>query len=147
MASINFFTEDIPFKLERARVTRQWLKQAIHLEGKRVGQLNFIFCSDEHLYDINVSYLQHETFTDIITFDNSDSGDVVEGDIFISVDRVFENSLKYGRPFLEELYRIMIHGTLHLLGYSDKGRRTKREMTEKEDFYLTLPSVPRGTFV
>ena len=138
MAQINFFDQDITFNLPEPRKTRQWIKEVISLEGRQLSGLNYIFCSDGYLLSINQQYLNHKTFTDIITFDNSDGGEDVEGDIFISVERVRENAKKHRTDFDEELHRIVIHGVLHLLGYSDKSARAKSLMRKKEDAYLSL---------
>lgn len=102
-----------------------------------MGELNFIFCSDEYLLSINQEYLNHDTFTDIITFDNSDTAKVISGDIFISIPRVKENASNLGVEEPEELRRVIIHGVLHLAGYFDKSKTDKALMTEKEDYYLS----------
>lgn len=138
MPSIQFFSEDISFKPLHPRKTKSWIKQTIAKEKKTPGDLNFIFCSDEYLLQINIQYLDHQTYTDIITFDNSEDPKVIEGDIFISVDRIRENAGKFSRPFEEELRRVVIHGVLHLIGYSDKGNEQKTVMRRKEDAYLSL---------
>jgi rRNA maturation RNase YbeY len=101
-----------------------------------MGDLTFVFCSDEYLLVLNNKYLKHDYFTDIITFDNTE-GLTVHGDLFISVERVKENSAGLGVAFKDELYRVMVHGVLHLLGYSDKSKPAKQTMTSKEDFYLS----------
>jgi rRNA maturation RNase YbeY len=138
MSSIHFFNEGVRFKVPHPRKTSAWIKKAIHDEGKSLGDLNFVFCSDEGLRKINVSYLNHDYFTDIITFDTSEDNDTVAGDIFISLDRVKENATQLGFPFATELNRVMIHGVLHLVGYSDKTRNKKSLMRKKEDAYLSL---------
>jgi probable rRNA maturation factor len=138
MPSINFFEEDVQFKLKQKKNTSEWIKLAVSQEGKELGDINFIFCSDTYLHKINVEYLNHDTLTDIITFDNSENDEVIEGDIFISIDRVQENSAQFNRPHDEELHRVIIHGVLHLAGYDDKTAASKREMTKKEDAYLSL---------
>jgi rRNA maturation RNase YbeY len=135
--SIQYFNEDIAFPKVKKRITSSWIKQVIFLEEKRVGDISFIFCSDEYLLDVNRKYLNHDYFTDIITFDDVE-GDVINGDIFISVDRVKENSNEFATSFDDEVHRILIHGVLHLLGYKDKAKKDKNLMTEKEDFYLKL---------
>jgi rRNA maturation RNase YbeY len=145
MASIRFFTEDIDFKLSHPRKTSAWIKDSIKREKKEAGNLNFIFCSDEHLLQMNIEYLNHKTYTDIITFDSSESKGVIEGDIFISIDRVFDNASKFKRSTDEELHRVIIHGVLHLIGYSDKSPAKQKVMRGKEDTYLSLRSVPRET--
>lgn len=146
MPLIRFFSEDRSAKLLKPRKTVNWIKSVIAIESKELGLVNFIFCSDEYLRQINLQYLNHSTYTDIVTFDNSESKGMIEGDIFISVDRVKDNSVKFGRPFQEELHRVLIHGILHLAGYSDKGPIKKIRMTKKEDACLSLPGVPRETF-
>lgn len=138
MPKINFFTEDISFRLQNKLKIRQWLSETATAEGKKINELNFIFCSDEYLLQINIDYLQHNTFTDIVTFDNGQAGDNgrLTGDIFISVDRVYDNAEKFKVSKLDELHRVMVHGTLHLLGYKDKSKSDKKLMTLKEDHYL-----------
>jgi probable rRNA maturation factor len=138
MASIQFFAEQVVFKLKHPRKTSNWIKSTITKEKKKVGSINFIFCSDAYLLEINQQYLNHNTLTDIVTFDNSEDDSIIEGDIFISIDRVSENALKFERPTDEELHRVIIHGILHLIGYSDKSTLQKTEMRKKEDAYLSL---------
>ena len=99
--------------------------------------INFIFCDDAYLLEMNQEYLKHDTFTDIITFDYG-SSEAVSGDIFISVDRIRENAAKLQQNALDELHRVMIHGILHLIGYKDKSPADKAQMTSKEDKYLSL---------
>jgi len=135
--SIQYFNEDIAFPKVKKRITSNWIKQVISIEEKRVGDISFIFCSDEYLLDVNKKYLNHDYFTDIITFDDVE-GNVINGDIFISVDRVKENSKEFEISFDNEVHRIIIHGVLHLLGYKDKVKKDKDLMTEKEDLYLKL---------
>jgi rRNA maturation RNase YbeY len=135
---VHFFTEDISFTLKEKSKVRNWVKQTIQAEGKKLKELNFIFCSDNYLLEINQQYLKHDTFTDIVTFDNSESSEIIIGDIFISVDRVKENADKYNVSQRDELHRVIIHGTLHLLGYIDKTKAHKSLMTSKEDQYLLL---------
>jgi probable rRNA maturation factor len=133
MAEINFFTEDVIFELQDKKAIQNWIQQTIEREGFELLVLNFIFCSDEYLHQINVEYLDHDTFTDIITFDNSDSNEEIEGDIFISIDRIEENSKSHAHTFEEELHRVIIHGVLHLCGYMDKTDKEKQLMREKEN--------------
>jgi len=136
MSAINFFQEDITFSLKNKIKLRNWIKQTIASEGKKLEELNFIFCSDSYLLEINQQYLNHNTFTDIITFDNSDDPELIVGDIFISYERICENAHKFSVSISDELHRIIIHGTLHLLGYKDKTKADKAIMTQKEDEYL-----------
>ena len=135
--AIRFFTEDISFSLKNKGLVRKWIKQTIIDESHKLRELNFIFCSDQYLLSINQQFLNHDTYTDIITFDNSDKEGLIIGDIFISVDRVQENAESFKTKMEDELQRVMIHGTLHLLGYPDKGKEAKAIMTQKEDFYLS----------
>ncbi|WP_423148803.1 rRNA maturation RNase YbeY [Rubrolithibacter danxiaensis] len=136
-ARIHFFSEEISYSLKQKALLRKWITTAFEEEGKKLKELNFVFCSDNYLLLINQQYLKHNTFTDIITFDNSESPDETTGDIFISIDRVKENSKKFTVPERDELHRVMIHGTLHLLGYKDKSKEDKSLMTEKENYYLS----------
>lgn len=136
MGRIQFFTEDVDFKLSHPRKTTNWIKQTIIQEGKAPGEINFILCSDEYLLVVNQEYLNHNTYTDIVTFDNSEEKDSIDGDIFISIDRVRENAIKFKKSADEELHRVIIHGILHLIGYSDKTKALKAKMRELEDSYL-----------
>lgn len=138
MPDIEFFTQDISFKVPKPRKTKAWIRSAIQKEKKQLSHLNYIFCSDQYLLGLNEQYLNHKTLTDIITFDHSDESDRIEGDIFISVERVGENADKLGVSFEEELNRVMIHGVLHLVGYGDKSPTEKSRMRKKEDAYLSL---------
>ena len=133
---VNFFIEDISFTLKEKIHLRSWVKQTIISEGKKLKELNFIFCSDSYLLEINKQYLNHDTLTDIVTFDNSESYGSISGDVFISVDRIRENAAKFKATERDELHRVMIHGTLHLLGFKDKTTAQKALMTSKEDQYL-----------
>ncbi len=135
---IHFFEEDTSYKLKQKAKVREWIKYTIKNEGKTLRELNFIFCSDPYLLQINQQYLNHDTYTDIITFDNSDSQTELNGDIFISIDRIKENAAKFITSETDELHRVMVHGTLHLLGYADKSKNEKLLMTQKEDEYLKL---------
>lgn len=136
MAKINFFTEDITYTLKNKTIIKKWIESTVVEEGYRLVELNFILCSDEYLLRINQDYLQHNDYTDVITFDNSEELKTIVGDIFISLDRIKENALSFKSTTVNELCRVIIHGTLHLLGYKDKTKAAKREMTAKEDFYL-----------
>lgn len=138
-SEINFYSEDIDFNLDQPERFVQWIQSAIKQEEKSLFSLSFIFCSDNYLHELNIQYLQHDTLTDVITFPYSD--DPIEGDIYISIDRISENAQQFGAEFQEELSRIMIHGTLHLIGYDDKTPEEKEKMTEMENKYLTLLQV------
>lgn len=135
---IHFFSEDISFTLKEKNNLRNWMKQAIITEGQKLKELNFVFCSDKYLLEINKQYLNHSTLTDIVTFDNSEDPGRIVGDIFISIERIMENAASFNVSFRDELHRVMIHGILHLLGYTDKTKSTKALMTSKEDEYLSL---------
>ena len=132
---IQFCTEDITFSLKEKLKHKAWLNEVAKQEGKRILELTYVFCSDDYLLQINQEYLNHDTLTDIVTFDNSEDPKRIEGDIFISIDRVKENGEKLGTKETE-LKRVMVHGLLHLLGYKDKKKEDKATMTKKEDFYI-----------
>lgn len=132
---VHFCTEDITFSLKEKLKHKAWLNEVAKQEGKRILELTYVFCSDDYLLQINQEYLNHDTLTDIVTFDNSEDPKRIEGDIFISIDRVKENGDALGTKETE-LKRVMVHGLLHLLGYKDKKKEDKATMTEKEDFYI-----------
>lgn len=137
--SIQYCSEDLAVpKFQKRKITR-WIKETITSEGKTLGDISFIFCSDTYLLEVNKQYLNHDYFTDIITFDYVE-GNLISGDIFISCDRVKENAAEFKTGFDNELFRIIIHGVLHLLGYKDKSKKDKLLMTEKEDMYLKVLS-------
>ena len=132
---IEFHAEDIEFSLSNSDFISEWITSTIQAESKKLKHLSFIFCSDDYLHKINLEYLSHDTLTDVITFPYS-SGNNVEGDIFISIDRIADNAKIFNSTFENELQRVMIHGVLHLLGYLDKTPEDKQQMTEKENEYL-----------
>ena len=132
---VHFCIEDITFSLKEKLKHKAWLNEVAKQEGKRILELTYVFCSDDYLLQINQEYLNHDTLTDIVTFDNSEDPKRIEGDIFISIDRVKENGEKLGTKETE-LKRVMVHGLLHLLGYKDKKKEDKATMTKKEDFYI-----------
>lgn len=133
--SIQYCSEDVSSPKIKKRNLNKWIKETITYEGKKSGDISFIFCSDAYLLEINKQYLNHDYFTDIITFDYVENN-IISGDIFISCDRVRENALEFNTGFDNELSRIIIHGVLHLLGFKDKNKNDKLLMTQKEDFYL-----------
>jgi len=137
MPAISFFEEDITFKLKDKAKVRQWITDTIIDEGFKLKELNYIFCSDAYLLEINQQYLDHDTYTDIVTFDNSEEEGKIISDIFISIERIRENAVKFNVTETTELHRVIIHGALHLLGYKDKSPADKQKMTQKEDFYLS----------
>lgn len=136
--AIYFFNEDISFQLADESKTISWLTKVIKLEGFSLQNINYIFCSDKHLLDLNQTYLNHDTLTDIITFDNSEIEKTVDADIFISIERVRENASELNSSFENELERVLVHGVLHLIGLSDKTNEEKQVMREKEDACLSL---------
>lgn len=135
---IRFFQEDTDFRPPTPLKLKRWISRVVRQENFTLKNVNYIFCSDTHLLDINQQYLQHNTFTDIITFDQSTSSGEIQGDIFISIDRVKENALTFKVPFEEELHRVMLHGILHLTGYNDKSPEESLQMRKKEEAYLSL---------
>ena len=135
---IEFMVEDVEFELSDAQDLTSWIERVAEVHEHEIVQLTYIFCSDEYLHKVNVEYLDHDTFTDVITFDNADDADIIEGDIFISVERVRENAATHGVTFRDELHRVMIHGVLHLLGYADKDLLSQTAMRKKEDDCLLL---------
>ena len=134
-----FFHSECDFTLSEKDARSTWIVKSILNENKKVGELNFIFCIDEYLLEKNIQFLDHDTYTDIITFDYCEE-DVINGDVYISIERVLENANIFGVSFEEELDRVLIHGVLHLAGYQDKNKEQGRTMREKEDFYLSLRS-------
>jgi len=135
MPAIHFFEEDIVYKLRDKIKVRQWITAAITEEGYSLRELTYVFCSDEYLLKINQEYLDHDTYTDIITFDNSEDKNLY-GDIFISIKRIIYNSLKLKKSFYDELKRVIIHAVLHLIGYKDKKETEKYIMSKKEEIYF-----------
>jgi len=135
MKVINYFSEAIDFDLKNQSVIKKWINHVVENEKKEIETINYIFCNDEYLHNLNVDYLKHDTLTDIITFDYS-TDNTISGDIFISIERVKENAVLFKKSFDDELNRVIVHGILHLIGYNDKSPEDKAVMTEKEDFYL-----------
>jgi len=132
--AIHFFSEEITFAIKHKSIIKTWLKQLVlAYEGKKLGSLNYIFCSDEYLLTLNQEHLQHDYYTDIITFDNSEDEDIISGDLFISVDRVIDNAATLQVAFEKEFYRVLVHGLLHLLGFGDKTPEEVEIMRSKED--------------
>lgn len=135
--SVHFSVENINFNLKEKLRIKKWISEVVKLNGKKLGDVCYLFCDDAHLLEVNISYLDHDTLTDIITFDY-DEGDVVSGDILISIDRVRENAQIFNVPFEQELHRVIIHGILHLLGQGDKTDREAKKMRSREDEALKL---------
>lgn len=134
---IRYFTEDVKFALKDKLTNNRWLKMVAGSEIRTIGDINIIFCSDNYILDVNMRYLHHDYFTDIITFDYCE-GKTLSGDLFISIDSVRENAVEYGVEFDEELHRVMVHGLLHLVGYDDHTPEEERIIHEKEDYYLGM---------
>jgi rRNA maturation RNase YbeY len=135
---INFHSEAIDFKVVNPIKTKRWLKSVIKAEGFELSEINYVFCNDEYLHSINVEYLDHDTLTDIITFDNSEGDELIEGDIFVSIERIIDNTKDFNTTFEQEFKRVIVHGILHLCGYCDKTDENEKQMREKEDYYLRL---------
>lgn len=135
---IEFFSEDIDFSLDNPEQISNWIADIIENHEQELVNLTYIFCSDDYLHQINVEYLDHDTLTDIITFDNADMEGTIEGDIFISIDRVRDNATTHGTSFDDELHRVIIHGVLHLLGFKDKTPEQEAAMRKLEDSSLSL---------
>ena len=137
---IRFFNENIKFRLSKLKEEKGYIKSLLIGESRRVGDINFIFCRDEHLLQINKKFLNHDYYTDVITFDTSESEDdkKISGDIFISIDSVRANSDFYGVSFEAELARVMAHGVFHLIGYDDCDDDSKILMRAKEDSFLKM---------
>lgn len=130
------FNYEYDIDLSNEKELRKWIEYVIRNEGKQEGEIEYIFVTDVYLHQLNVKFLNHDTLTDIITFDNS-LGNLVSGDIFISIDRVQENSTLYEVSLLEELYRVMVHGILHLCGHHDKTTLQQKNMRQLENHYLS----------
>ena len=136
MSKIELFYEDTQSLTLHRLTLNKYVKLLINSELMKLGEISVILCSDKYLLEINIEYLKHNYYTDIITF-NYVEGKVISGDLFISVDRVKENSTAFNTSFIKELYRVIFHGILHLIGYNDKTEEEKKLMREKEDFYLS----------
>jgi probable rRNA maturation factor len=134
---IRFFYEETKYKIEYPRKTAWWIMESARREKKSIVEVNYIFCTDSFLLKLNQEFLNHNSFTDIITFGEL-AGKNISGEIYISLDRVKENSLKFDCIFHSELRRVMIHGILHLAGYKDKKRNEIYTMRKKEEAYLSL---------
>jgi probable rRNA maturation factor len=137
MSDVSFHSEQTDFSLSNESQITDWLSRVCQKESKVLSEISIIFCSDDYLLEVNKKHLNHDYYTDVITFDYTEEN-MVSGDLFISVDRVTENAKSFGVSMLDEAHRIIVHGALHLIGYTDKEAHTKEEMTAKEDFYLSL---------
>lgn len=134
---VSYFLQDIDFVFKHKRLNNSWLKLVAESEIKKLGNINIIFCSDNYILDVNVKYLGHDYFTDIITFDYCDKN-ILSGDLFISIDTVRDNAEFYKTEFKDELNRVIVHGLLHLIGYDDHTPEEQKIMREKENYYLEL---------
>ncbi|WP_166959935.1 rRNA maturation RNase YbeY [Yeosuana marina] len=134
MISFNYETD---FSLANENMLSDWISKAIESENLKEGDINYIFCDDEYLHKLNVEFLNHDTLTDIISFDYT-IGKIIQGDIYISIERVRDNANDFNVSFLEEVYRVMIHGVLHYCGYKDKTTQDASEMRDKENHYLAM---------
>ena len=131
------FSYETEFEISNESILENWVKTIISNNGYETGELNFIFCDDEYLHKLNVEFLNHDTFTDVISFDNT-LGKLISGDIFISVERVRENANEYNATFEDELHRVMIHGALHFLGFKDKSPEDEKMMRYQENDALLI---------
>ena len=138
---IRFFSEDVPFRLKGKTKIRQWIHEVILHEKKNAGIINFIFCTDDYLLQLNETFLKHDNYTDILTFPDTEDPAVIAGDIFISIPRVTDNAATFEQAFEQELYRVMVHGVLHLIGYKDKTKAERIRMTAKEDEFLVMHDI------
>ena len=136
--AIHFFSEEIPYTLKEKLNRKRWLTKIATNAGFKIKELNYVFCSDEYLYQMNRDYLKHDTYTDIITFDNSEKKDDIEGDIFVSIDRVRENAKTHTQEEETEMNRVLAHGLLHLMGYKDKTQEEAALMRLKEEESIKL---------
>ena len=134
---VSYFLQDIDFVFKHKRLNNSWLKLVAESEIKKLGNINIIFCSDNYILDVNVKYLGHDYFTDIITFDYCEK-DILSGDLFISIDTVRDNAEFYKTEFNDELNRVIVHGLLHLIGYDDHTPEEQKIMRDKENYYLEL---------
>lgn len=134
---VRYYCEDIKFIFKNKLANNRWLKMVAGSEIKTLGDISIIFCSDNYILDVNLRYLHHDYFTDVITFDYCE-GNRLSGDLFISIDSVRENAVEFGTEFDDELHRVIVHGLLHLIGYDDHTPEDQKLMHEKEDYYLGL---------
>ncbi|WP_166386094.1 rRNA maturation RNase YbeY [Polaribacter sp. 11A2H] len=133
MITFNYETD---FDLKDENLLEYWIDNVVSKKGFSLGELNYIFCDDEYLHKLNVEFLQHDTLTDVISFDNT-LGKLISGDIYISIERVADNAKDFEVSFLEELHRVMIHGVLHYMGFKDKTEIEKKEMRNAENVALS----------
>ena len=137
---IRYDRQDTNFVFKGRRLNSRWLGNVAENEGKKLGDIAVVFCSDEYLLGVNRQFLKHDYYTDIITFDYCE-GDILSGDLLISVDSVKDNALHFGASFDEELHRVIVHGLLHLIGYEDHSEEEQKQMREKENQYLCVRNM------
>ena len=136
LRNIHFHSEEIDFVLGNKTKYKEWLGNIMKEHNFELRELNYIFCSDEYLLNINREYLDHDYYTDIITFDNSEEDNVIEGDIFVSIDRIKDNAKEFNQEFKNELSRVIAHGLLHLIGFGDKEEAEITEMRKQENLAI-----------
>ena len=134
------FNYETSFQIDNESLLEDWVSAVVLAQGFELGDISYVFCDDDYLHKLNVEFLQHDTLTDIISFDTT-LGKVISGDIFISVERVIDNALDYKVPFIEEFHRVLIHGVLHFMGYTDKSDADKKEMRIAEDKAILMIST------
>jgi probable rRNA maturation factor len=136
LRNIHFHTEETDFVLANKTKYKTWLGEIMQEHNYKLRELNYIFCTDEYLLNINREYLDHDYYTDIITFDNSEEEGIIEGDIFVSIDRIKDNAKEFKQEFEKELTRVIAHGLLHLIGFGDKEENEVIEMRKQEDLAI-----------
>ena len=134
--AIFFHAEEVKFPPIKKRETANWIHTVAKTHGKNIGEISYLFCNDKKILEINRQYLQHDYYTDIITFELSEQGEPVLGEVYISIDRVRDNAQHLDQTFQRELYRVLFHGVLHLCGYKDKSPKEKAQMRAMEEHYL-----------
>jgi len=136
---LHFFTENVSYRITGKRRIKKWIETVFELEGRIGGEVNIVLCDDDHLLELNRKYLNHNTLTDIITFSYHEPGEeVIAGEVYISLPRIRENSIKFKQPVARELCRVIMHGMLHLTGMDDRTKEQRLAMTRKEDSYLAI---------
>jgi len=130
-----YFNYETDFQIGNEDMLANWIKGVVSTEGFDQGEINYIFCDDDYLHKLNLEFLNHDTLTDIISFDYT-MGKIIQGDVFISIERVSDNAKQYEASFEDELHRVMVHGVLHYCGYKDKKLMDKKLMREKENYYI-----------
>ena len=140
---VSYYNQDIDFTLKEKSLNSRWIKMVAESEIRKLGAISYIFCSDSNILDVNIKYLGHDYYTDIITFDYTE-GKTISGDLFISIESVRENAELYSVSFEDELDRVMVHGILHLIGYDDHSEEDIKVMRAKEDYYIGVKRKLQG---